>query len=163
MILFRMVENHYSDRVMRQFGIFQQVHSPAPIDYQQVLTYRKNKHTSGCGEWQNIDWAQYYWWAQDEPELPITESRPYDYAQHYTYMGWYYKRGMNTIWYGMDTDEHLSQPSPHPEEHVDELSYVPHLHPVLTIIGSNLIYQLKLVSTNNRFYFFFNSSDCPSD
>jgi hypothetical protein len=42
------------------------------------------------------------------PELPITESRPYDYAQHYTYMGWYYKKGMATIWYDMDTDEHLS-------------------------------------------------------
>jgi hypothetical protein len=121
-----MVENHNSDRVMRQFGLFQQVHPPAPIDYQQVLTYRKNKHTSGGGEGKNIDWVQYYWWAQDEPELPITESRPYDYAQHYMYMGWYYKREMATIWYDMNTDEQLCQPLPYPEESVDELSYVPH-------------------------------------
>jgi hypothetical protein len=47
----------------------------------------KNKHISGGGEGQNVDWAQYYWRAQDEPELPITESRPYDFTQHYTYMG----------------------------------------------------------------------------
>jgi hypothetical protein len=72
--------------------------------------------------------AQYYWWAQNEPELLITESRPYDYAQHYTYMGWYYKRVMATIWYDMYTDDHLSQSLPHPEEPVDELSYVPHSH-----------------------------------
>jgi hypothetical protein len=103
-------------------GLFQQVPPPTPIDYQRMLTYRKYKHTSGDGEGQNVDWAQYYWWAQNEPELPITESRPYDYAQHYTYMGWYYKREMTTIWYDMDIDEHLSQPLPHPEEPVDELS-----------------------------------------
>jgi hypothetical protein len=29
-------------------------------------------------------------------------------------------------WYSMDTNEHLSQSLPHPEELVDELSYVPH-------------------------------------
>jgi hypothetical protein len=32
-------------------------------------------------------WAQYYWWVHDEPELPITDERLYDYAQHYVYMG----------------------------------------------------------------------------
>jgi hypothetical protein len=57
MIHFLMVENHYPDRVMRQFIFFQQVLPPAPIDYQKVLTYRKNKHTSGGGEGQNMDWA----------------------------------------------------------------------------------------------------------
>jgi hypothetical protein len=40
---------------MRQFSLFKQVHPLAPIDYQQVLTYRKNKLTSGGGEGQNID------------------------------------------------------------------------------------------------------------
>jgi hypothetical protein len=92
-----MVENHYPDRVVRQFGLFQQVPPPALINYKQMLTYCKYKHMSGGGERQNVDWAQYYWWAQNEPELPITESRPYDYAQHYTYKEWYYKRGMGTI------------------------------------------------------------------
>jgi hypothetical protein len=60
MIRFWMVENHYPDRVMRQFIFFQQVPPPAPIDYQQVLAYRKNKYTSGDDEWQNVDWARYY-------------------------------------------------------------------------------------------------------
>jgi hypothetical protein len=46
----------------------------------------------------------------------------------YNFSMWYYKRGMTPIWYGMNTDEHLSQPLPHPEEPVDELSYVPHSH-----------------------------------
>jgi hypothetical protein len=53
----------------------------------RILRYRKNKHTSGGGEGQNVDWAQYYWWARNEPELPIIEVRPYDYAQYYIYMG----------------------------------------------------------------------------
>jgi hypothetical protein len=80
MIHFWMVENHYPDRVMRLFNLFQQIPLPAPIDYQQVLTYHKNKHTSGDCEGQNMDWAQYYWWAQDESELSITEARLYDFA-----------------------------------------------------------------------------------
>jgi hypothetical protein len=50
MIHFWMIANHYQDRVMRQFNLSQQVSPLAPIDYQQVLTYRKNKHTSGGGE-----------------------------------------------------------------------------------------------------------------
>jgi hypothetical protein len=41
MIHFWIVENHYPDRVMRQFDLFQQVPPPAPIDYQQVLTYQE--------------------------------------------------------------------------------------------------------------------------
>jgi hypothetical protein len=73
---FWMVENHYQDRVIRQFNLFQQIPPPAPIDYQQVLTYRKNKHTSRGGEEQIMNWVLYYWWANDEPELPITESLP---------------------------------------------------------------------------------------
>jgi hypothetical protein len=80
MIHFWMVENHYLDKVIRQFNLFQHIPPPAPINYQQVLTYRKNKHTMGGGEWQNMDWVQYYWWAHDEAELPIMESRPYDFA-----------------------------------------------------------------------------------
>jgi hypothetical protein len=60
MIHFSMVENHYPDRVMRQFYHFQQIPSPTPIDYQQVPTYRNYNHTSGCGEGQNLEWAQYY-------------------------------------------------------------------------------------------------------
>jgi hypothetical protein len=52
-----MVENHYPDRVMQQFNLFQQVPPPTSIDYQQVLMYRKNKHTLGGGEGQNVDWA----------------------------------------------------------------------------------------------------------
>jgi hypothetical protein len=28
-----MIENHYPNRVMRQFRLFQQVPPPAPIDY----------------------------------------------------------------------------------------------------------------------------------
>jgi hypothetical protein len=39
MIHLWMVENHYPDRVMRQFGLFQQVPSPTSINYQHVLTY----------------------------------------------------------------------------------------------------------------------------
>jgi hypothetical protein len=80
MIHFGMVENHYPDRVMRQFNFFQQIPPLAPINYQQVLTYRKNKHTSRYDEGKNMDWAQYYWLAHDESELPITEVRLYDFA-----------------------------------------------------------------------------------
>jgi hypothetical protein len=128
MIYFWMVKNHYPNRVMRRFNLFQQIPPPAPINYQQVLTYRKNKHTSGGGEGQKVDWAQYYWWPQDEPEPSIKESRLYDFAQDYAYMGWYYKIGMTTIWYGMNIEEQLSQSLSHPEEHVDELAYVSHSH-----------------------------------
>jgi hypothetical protein len=52
-----MIKNHYPYRVMWQFNLYQQIHLSAPIDYQQVLMYRKNKHTSGGGEGYNVDWA----------------------------------------------------------------------------------------------------------
>jgi hypothetical protein len=37
-------------------------------------------------------------------------AQPYDYVWHYIYMGWYYKKWLTTIWYGMNTKEQLSQP-----------------------------------------------------
>jgi hypothetical protein len=113
---------------MWRFNLDQQVLSSALIDYQQLLMYCKNKHTLRGGKRQNIDWAQYYWWVQDKPEPHIMEERPYDYAQHYIYMSWYCKRGMTTIWYEMNTDKRLSQPVLHPEEPMNELTYVPHSH-----------------------------------
>jgi hypothetical protein len=80
------------------------------------------------GERHNVHWTRYYLWAQNTLGLPITEERLYHYAQHYIYMGWYYKRGIDTIWYKMNTDEQLCRSVPHPEEHVDELAYVPQSH-----------------------------------
>jgi hypothetical protein len=44
-------------------------------------------------------------------------------------------KGMATIWYDMDTDEHLSRPLPHTEELVDELSYVPHSHQIARAVS----------------------------
>jgi hypothetical protein len=40
----------------------------------------------------------------------------------------------------MDTDEHLSQPLPHPEEPVDELSYIPHSHQTARAVSISPIY-----------------------
>jgi hypothetical protein len=105
-----------------------------------VLIYRKNKHTSGGGEGQNVDWTQ------DEPELPITESRLYDFVQHYTYMRWYYKREMSIILYGMNTEEQLSQPLSHPEEHVNDL----HTYHIHTRMSEHLVF-------NQTIYFYLNS------
>jgi hypothetical protein len=68
------------------------------------------------------------WWTQDEPNLPITETWLYIFAEHFVYMSWYYKRMMVTIWYEMNTHEQLSQPVPHSDEPVDELTYISRLH-----------------------------------
>jgi hypothetical protein len=71
---------------------------------------------------------KYYLWAHDDPELPITETRLYNFAEHFVYMSWYYKRGMAMIWYMMNIDEQLSQPVPYSEEPMDELAYVLRSH-----------------------------------
>jgi hypothetical protein len=39
------------------------------------------------------------------------------------YMGWYYKKGMISIWYRMNADEQLSQSVPHPKKSMDELAF----------------------------------------
>jgi hypothetical protein len=49
------VENHYPYRVMPQFNLYQQIPPPAPIVYEQVFTYCKNKHTLGGDKEQNVD------------------------------------------------------------------------------------------------------------
>jgi hypothetical protein len=55
MIYFWMIENHYPDRVMRQFNLYQQVPPSILIPYKYMLTYHINKHTSEGGEGQNVD------------------------------------------------------------------------------------------------------------
>jgi hypothetical protein len=42
-----MIENHYLDRVMCQFNLYQQVSLLVLIPYEHILTYHINKHTSG--------------------------------------------------------------------------------------------------------------------
>jgi hypothetical protein len=82
-----MVENHYLDMVMCQLNLYQHVPSSVLIPYEHILTYRTNKHTFGGGEGQNMDWEKYYWRTQDEPDLPVTETRPYNFAEHFCVYG----------------------------------------------------------------------------
>jgi hypothetical protein len=63
-----------------------QVPSLTLINYAQVLIYRKNKRMSGVMKAKIWTEKKYYWWTQDEPELPIMETRPYDYAALYVHV-----------------------------------------------------------------------------
>jgi hypothetical protein len=86
MIYFWILENHYLDRIMCQFKLYQQFPLPAPLSHQLVLQYRKTKQTSKGSEGLNMDWGKYYKYLIGESELHIIESTPYDYAEYSMYM-----------------------------------------------------------------------------
>jgi hypothetical protein len=106
---------------MRQFNLFQQIPPQAPIDYQQVLMFRKNKHTLGDGEWQIISGHR---------TIPNYLSRMCDPTTmpNIILIWGGIIREMTTIWYGMNIEKQLSQPLLHPEEPMYELTYVLHSH-----------------------------------
>jgi hypothetical protein len=128
---------HYPDRVMRQFGLYQTVPPPPPLDYSFVRNLRKNRHSANTGQ---CDWGDLFRaYINAEPE-PITETRSYAYAEHFIYMGWYSRRGMHTIWYQQNNEQVLSQPLEMPDQStqtIETLGYVP-IGPRTSRVVSNL-------------------------
>ncbi|KAL5221082.1 hypothetical protein ABZP36_025795 [Zizania latifolia] len=94
LIHFWIVEDHYPDRVMRQFGLFQVIPPPPPRDWASSVMLHKIVRTGG--DW-SVKHAQYISEWKDLPSITVTEKRPYDPSTRDKYRQWFKKAGMPSL------------------------------------------------------------------
>ena len=127
-IHFWMVEYQHADRVMRQFGKYQEIPPPPPLPYESDINYLRHEwvHT-GSGQI-DICWRQTHIAYIEAAKVFIEEQRPYDPSSRSQYAHWFFNRGMPTV-YLRDRDPAVLQRQPPPRTvDVETLSYVPRSH-----------------------------------
>lgn len=153
MIHFWMVENHYPDRVMRQFDRYQSVPPPPPLPYDIIKKLRLS-HNSGRDANINVDWEEHFRYYINEPPIWIEEMQPYDHSEYDTYIAWFFKNGMPTIFFTHGTEAALSQPLTQDIE-PEDLDYVPHGQQNARMVCRLIIIYIYDIFSFFVIYFFF--------
>ncbi|CAN6245668.1 unnamed protein product [Urochloa humidicola] len=94
LIHFWVVEDHYPDRVMRQFGLFQRVPPPVPRDWASSMKLHSFVH--GRGDWA-VKHAEYIKVWQELSLVTVIEERPDDPITRDEYQRWFEQEGMPTL------------------------------------------------------------------
>ena len=139
-IHFWMVEFQHADRVMRQFGKYQEVPPPPPLPWDEISYLRKtwyhdgNSTRDGC--WA-ITLSEYI----EKPAVLIGERRPYDMSRHHMYMHWFNARGMRSVYLSDNNPEALRRQAPPRTGDVATLAYVPHGHRHSRVVRTLFFFQ----------------------
>lgn len=143
------VEYHHPDRVMRQFGLYQTIPPPAPIDYEQLKRLRKIVHSSGRGANEGKNWSEVHSFYIGQAPVLVIEQRPYDSSPEATarYTAWLYKRGMPKIYFTDNNPQVLSQPMPPMNEPVESLAYVSHTQGTSRAVSRPYVLYYTMVCT----------------
>lgn len=94
LIHFWVVEDHYPDRVMQQFGLFQSIPPPLPRDW--VSSVKLHNIVHGSGDWA-VRHAEYISMWQELSSITVIEERPYDPTTRDLYRQWFEREGMPTL------------------------------------------------------------------
>lgn len=97
LIYFWVIEYHYPDRVMRQFGLFQTIPPPLPNKEAEVRRLHKIKHASS----RTCDWSvvhrDFVGEYSDSAQRMVVEDRPDDPGNLPAYHQWFQQEGMHTV------------------------------------------------------------------
>ncbi|XP_078165509.1 serine/threonine-protein phosphatase 7 long form homolog [Carex rostrata] len=151
LIHFWIVTQHYPDRVMRQYSLYQVVPPPAPEPWEWHKMYNKIKHDKGRASTISRDWRDRHKLIIECQMIIIEESRPWTVDPQYKQ--WYMSRGMPTMHMTADEQAVLDQPlEDPPQNEVENLSYQPRSCKtarldILPEIGNrNTVFQVALCS-----------------
>ena len=142
-IHFWMVEYQHADRVMRQFGRYQEIPPPPPLPFDEISYLREAWHHDGNatrdGCWK-ITHSEFI----EKPAILIRERRPYDMGRHHMYMHWFNARGMRSVYLSDNNPEALRRQPPPRTEDVATMAYVPHGHRHSRVVRTLFIFSIKL-------------------
>ncbi|RLN08728.1 hypothetical protein C2845_PM11G22280 [Panicum miliaceum] len=102
LIHFCVVEDHYPDRVMRQFGLFQSIPPPMPRDWASSVIL--HKFVYGGGDWA-VKHAEYVSVWQELSSVTVTEERPYDPTTRDQYWQWFEQEAVFRRAVALDLEE----------------------------------------------------------
>ncbi|KAJ3686230.1 hypothetical protein LUZ61_015394 [Rhynchospora tenuis] len=120
LVHFWAVEYYTPERVMRQFGKQQLV--PPPIS---ELNSHDHLHDTCHEPLSNVEWevvhAKYLFYWDERADHIVPHEHPYDFFAHQTYIKWFHREGMPSVWYRTDIAKRLYNP-PTPPVNSDPLT-----------------------------------------
>jgi hypothetical protein len=154
LIHFWMVEYQHANRVMRQFGKYQEVPPPPPLAYDQISYLREawrhdgNSTMDGC-------WALTHKSFIEMDPVLIREHRPYEMSMHHQYINWFYLHGMSSVYISDNNPQDLHRLAPPRTGDVETLAYVPHGHRHSRVVRTLIFFKIEIQN-----YIFFSILIC---
>nr|XP_040258570.1 serine/threonine-protein phosphatase 7 long form homolog [Aegilops tauschii subsp. strangulata] len=147
---FWIVEFHYPDRVMRQFGLRQCIPPFVPRGEAEVRRLRKIKHSAG----KSHNWEEFHTnYVQEYDRIQasvLPEEIPFDVASLPDYRHWFQQNGMYTVFFDSQCLGGLDKPIPYPRDSIEWTGYMPS-GPPLARIGlrelKNAAWGIKCATT----------------
>lgn len=130
---FWIVEFHYPERVMRQFGLRQTIPPCPPRDEVEIRKLRKIKHSAGKSHnWEEIH-ANYVQEYNQVQATVVPEDIPFDIASLPDYRHWFQQNGMYTVFFDSQCLGGLDKPIPYPRDSMEWTGYMPSDPPLARI------------------------------
>lgn len=145
-IYFWMVEFQHADKVIRQFGKYQEVPPPPPLAW-DISYLRKTWHHDGNSTKDGC-WAVTLSEFIDKPAVLIGEQRPCDMSMHHRYMHWFNLRGMRSVYLSYNNPQALRRQAPLRTGDVAALAYVPHGHRHSRVVRTLFIFFNQTIFFN---------------
>ena len=131
---FWIVEFHYPDRVMRQFGLRQCIPPFVPRGEAEVRRLRKIKHSAG----KSHNWEKFHTnYVQEYDRIQasvLPEEIPFDVASLPDYRHWFQQNGMYTVFFDSQCLGGLDKPIPYPRDSIEWTGYMPSGPPLARIV-----------------------------
>ena len=124
LIHFWIVEHHYPDRVMRQFGLAQAIPPPLPLPEYEVRRLHRVVHSLGRSNWS--DEHQVYVNESYDPSRWLVVPTGVWMSEHIgPYRRWFQENCMYTVFLGAQYLQGIENPIPPPRDEVGEIGYIP--------------------------------------
>lgn len=153
LIYFWVVEFHYPDRVMRQFGRKQMIPPPHPHGEAELLRLWKVKHLWGKAcDWKKFH-AKYVEQYDGADAIIVQEHHPFDPTSLTDYSRWFQENSMYTVFSDSQYLGDLENSIPFPQDNIEWTGYMPSGPPLARIVSYWCQLSTMHIAETNKYWY----------